>query len=58
MIGASAVLAGVTAFGIWHIVVGGFVHGNGAAAEFGLALAALAGALLIVCLAVLRLLRD
>ncbi len=54
----AAVLAGATVFGLWHVVVGGFVNGNGAAAVFGLALATLAGALLVVTLVVLRLLRG
>ncbi len=58
LVGASVVLAGATLFGLWHLVVGGFVNGNGAAAEFGLALAVLAGALLVVCLTTLRLLRG
>jgi len=43
---AIVVLVGLTAFGIWHVVVGGLLHGNGRAAAFGMALAASAGGLL------------
>jgi hypothetical protein len=39
-------LAGATAFGLWHLVVGGLVNGNPRAAAFGAVLAAGAGALL------------
>ena len=39
-------LAGATAFGLWHVVVGGLIHGNVRAAGFGIALAGLAGGLL------------
>jgi len=39
-------LAGATAFGLWHVVVGGLIHGNGRAAGFGIVLATLAGGLL------------
>jgi hypothetical protein len=41
-----AVLIGATAFGLWHLVVGGLVNGNPRAAGFGAALALVAGALL------------
>jgi len=43
---AIVVLVGLTAFGLWHVVVGGLLHGNGRAAAFGMALAASAGGLL------------
>ena len=43
---AIAILVGLTAFGLWHVVVGGLLHGNGRAAAFGMALAASAGGLL------------
>jgi hypothetical protein len=47
-------LAGAAAFGLWHVVVGGFAHGNGRAATFGAVLAVVAGLLLVVDLAVVR----
>jgi hypothetical protein len=40
------VLVGATAFGLWHLVVGGLVNGNPRAAAFGGVLATGAGALL------------
>lgn len=43
---AIVVLVGLTAFGLWHVLVGGLLHGNGRAAAFGMALAASAGGLL------------
>ena len=43
---AIAILAGATAFGLWHVVVGGLVNGNPRAAGFGVVLAAIAGGLL------------
>jgi hypothetical protein len=39
-------LVGATAFGLWHLIVGGVLHGNARAATFGLVLAAGAGAVL------------
>lgn len=39
-------LAGATAFGLWHLVVGGLINGNPRAAMFGLVLALTAGLLL------------
>ena len=39
-------LAAATAFGLWHVVVGGLVNANPRAGTFGLALAATGGALL------------
>jgi hypothetical protein len=43
---ALIVLAAATAFGLWHLVVGGLVNGNPRAAAFGVVLATGAGALL------------
>lgn len=40
------VLAGATAFGLVHIVVGGLIHGNARAGGFGVVLAIAAGSLL------------
>jgi hypothetical protein len=51
---AIAVLVGLTAFGLWHVVVGGAINGNGRAAAFGAVLATGAGAALISAIAVLR----
>jgi len=48
------VLAGATAFGLWHVVVGGLVSGNPRAAAFGIALASVAGAFLAGLLVGLR----
>jgi hypothetical protein len=48
------VLAGAAAFGLWHVVVGGLLHGNARAASFGLILATLAGALLALLVTVAR----
>ncbi len=50
IVGAALALAGAFAFGAWHVVVGGGLHGNPRAAEFGLALSAVSG----VGLAILR----
>ncbi len=36
-------LLGATAFGLWHVVVGGLVNGNARAAAFGAVLALVAG---------------
>ncbi|MEO5939278.1 MAG: hypothetical protein ABIZ72_00180 [Candidatus Limnocylindrales bacterium] len=47
LLAAIVVLAGATAFGLWHIVVGGLVNGNPRAGAFGAALATVAGGLLI-----------
>jgi hypothetical protein len=41
-----AVLAGATAFGLWHLILGGLVNGNPRAAAFGAVLAIGAGGLL------------
>jgi hypothetical protein len=40
------VLAGATAFGLWHVLVGGLVNGNPRAAAFGITLTSVAGAFL------------
>ena len=48
---AAVVLAGATAFGLWHVVVGGLVNGNPRAAAFGIVLATVAGGLLFAVLA-------
>jgi len=47
-------LVGALAFGLWHLVVGGFVNGNPRAGEFGAVLAAVAGALLVTVRAISR----
>ena len=49
-----ALLGGATAFGLWHVVVGGLVNGNGRAGAFGLGLAAVAGSLLVVVIMLRR----
>ena len=43
---AILILAGLTAFGLWHVIVGGLLHGNARAATFGAVLAAAAAGLL------------
>jgi hypothetical protein len=48
------VLAGATAFGLWHVVVGGLLHGNARAASFGVVLATLASVLLALVVTVGR----
>ena len=47
-------LAGATAFGLWHVVVGGGLNGNPRAAAFGAVLAIAAGSLLAAMVAVVR----
>lgn len=54
---ATVVLASATAFGLWHLVVGGLVNGNPRAGAFGAVLAAVAGGLLAAVLAARRRLR-
>jgi hypothetical protein len=51
---AIAILAGATAFGLWHVVVGGLVNGNPRAAGFGVVLARVAGGLLVGLVVLLR----
>ena len=48
------VLTGATAFGLWHLVVGGLLNGNPRAAGFGVVLAGVAGTLLAAALLGLR----
>jgi len=43
---AVVLLAGATAFGLWHLIVGGLIHGNSRAGDFGVVLAVAAGGLL------------
>ena len=45
ILAAVAILVGATLFGLWHVVVGGLIHGNARAAGFGVVLATLAGGL-------------
>ncbi len=45
---AGLVLLGATAFGLWHVVVGGLINGNPRAGAFGLVLALAAGIPLVV----------
>jgi hypothetical protein len=47
-------LLGAFLFGLWHVVVGGFLKGNWNAAGFGIALASVAGVLLWIEAAVAR----
>jgi hypothetical protein len=54
---AIVILVGLTAFGLWHVVVGGLLHGNGRAAMFGAVLTTAAGGLLGAGLVVVRRLR-
>jgi hypothetical protein len=44
----AAALLGAFLFGAWHVLFGGFVRGNWRAGGFGMALATIAGALLVV----------
>lgn len=41
-------LLGAFFFALWHVLFGGFVRGNWGAGRFGIALAAISGALLVV----------
>jgi len=45
---AAVILQGATLFGLWHLVVGGFINGNPRAGTFGLVLALAAGLPLVV----------
>ena len=47
-------LAGATAFGLWHLVVGGMLNGNPRAAAFGAVLAIVAALLLVATTVVAR----
>jgi drug/metabolite transporter (DMT)-like permease len=51
---AGLVLLGATAFGLWHVVVGGLVNGNPRAGAFGVGLALAAGIPLAVGIVVVR----
>lgn len=51
------VLAGAVLFGLWHVVVGGILNGNGRAALFGIVLAVGAGSVLAGLVLVLLRLR-
>jgi hypothetical protein len=48
------VLLGATAFGAWHVVVGGLVNGNPRAAAFGAGLMLAAGVPLVVGIVIVR----
>ena len=48
VVAAAVVLVGAALFGIWHVIVGGMLHGNLRAAVFGFVLATVAGGLLAV----------
>jgi hypothetical protein len=50
----AAALLGAFLFGLWHVVVGGFLKGNWNAGGFGIALASVAGVLLWIEAAVAR----
>ena len=51
---AGLVLVGATAFGLWHVVVGGLINGNPRAGAFGVGLALAAGIPLVVGVVVVR----
>jgi membrane protease YdiL (CAAX protease family) len=53
----AAVLLGALLFGLWHVVVGGIVHGNPRAGTFGVVLSLVAGALLALTVVARRALR-
>jgi hypothetical protein len=50
----AAALLGAFVFGLWHVVVGGFLKGNWNAGGFGIALASVAGVLLWIEAAIAR----
>ncbi len=50
----AAALLGAFLFGLWHVLFGGVVRGNWGAGRFGIALAAISGALLVLEVAVGR----
>jgi hypothetical protein len=47
-------LLGATAFGLWHLVVGGIINGNWRAGTFGVVLAVAAGVPLLLGAWILR----
>ena len=51
---AAIALTGATAFGLWHVVVGGLINGNPRAATFGIVLALAAGVPLVTIAWALR----
>jgi hypothetical protein len=53
-VAAAAALLGAFLFGLWHVVVGGFLRGNWNAAGFGFALAGVTGVLLWIEAAIIR----
>jgi len=48
------VLIAATAFGVWHVVIGGLLNGNPRAAAFGVVLTTAAGSVLAVTVGTLR----
>ena len=50
----TVVSAGALAFGLWHVIVGGVINGNPAAASFGITLAAVSGGFLLGLTAAFR----
>jgi hypothetical protein len=50
----AAALLGAFLFGLWHVIVGGFLKGNWNAGGFGISLASVAGVLLWIEAAVAR----
>jgi hypothetical protein len=52
--GASVALAGAFLFGAWHVLVGGVLHGNPRAGEFGVALAGFSAAALAALVGLVR----
>jgi Kef-type K+ transport system membrane component KefB len=54
LVATAVVLAAAFLFGLWHVVVGGLVHGNPRAAGFGAVLTTLTSAGLIVLGALVR----
>ena len=53
-IALAAGLLGAFLFGLWHVIVGGFIKGNRNAGGFGIALASVAGVLLWIEAAITR----
>jgi hypothetical protein len=50
----TVVCLGALAFGLWHVVVGGLIHGNSRAASFGITLVAVSGGFLLGLTAAFR----